>query len=147
MWMKCSMGVMRVLFACVENSGRSQMAEAFARMHAAGAIEAYSAGFRPSGGIHPLAIEVMRELGYDLGRHRPKSLAEVPDIEYDVVVTMGCGDECPFVHARCREDWNIPDPRAMPIEEFRRVRDSIEARIKALLTELRPALSPPPTAT
>lgn len=123
----------RVLFVCVENSNRSQMAEAFARMHGAGRVEPYSAGSRPSGAINPQAIDAMRERGYDLSRHHSKSLAEIPQIEYDTVVTMGCGDECPFVRARGREDWNIPDPKAMPPEEFRAVRDLIEARVKALI--------------
>jgi len=97
----------RVLFVCVENSNRSQMAEAFARIH--GNVEAFSAGSRPSGVVNPKAIAAMKEVGYDLTRHDSKSLREVPDVEYDLVATMGCGDECPNVRARCREDWQIPD--------------------------------------
>jgi len=84
----------RILFVCVENSNRSQMAEAFAKIHGQSRLEA-SAGSRPSGQINPKAIEAMRELGYDLSRHRSKSLAEIPDVEYDLAVTMGCGDQCP----------------------------------------------------
>jgi len=99
----------RVLFVCVENSCRSQIAEAFARMHRAGAIEPYSAGSKPSGQVHPKAIAFMRELGYDLSRHVSKSLSEVPAVEYDAAVTMGCGDACPNIRAKLREDWNIPD--------------------------------------
>jgi protein-tyrosine-phosphatase len=126
----------RVLFVCVENSNRSQMAEAFARMHGAGKVEAFSSGSRPSGKVNPKAIEAMRELGYDLTTHRSKSLTEIPDVEYDFVATMGCGDECPFVRAKRREDWQIPDPRNMPPEEFRKVRDLIETKIKHLLATL-----------
>lgn len=109
------------------------MAEAFARIHGLENIEAYSAGSRPSGRINPKAIEAMNEIGYDLSQHRSKSLADVPDIEFDFVATMGCGDECPFVRAKQREDWNIPDPKDLPLEEFRAVRDKIEARVKELL--------------
>src|SRR5262245_62357235 len=87
----------QILFVCVENSCRSQMAEAFARRHGAGRVEAYSAGSRPSGKVNPRAVEFMREAGYDLEVHRSRSLAEVEDREYDVAVTMGCGDECPMV--------------------------------------------------
>jgi arsenate reductase len=124
--------VKRLLFVCVENSNRSQMAEAFARIHGGAKVEAYSAGSRPSGRINPKAIEAMREVGYDLSKHQSKSLSEVHDIEYDFVATMGCGDECPFVRAKQREDWNIPDPKDMPPEEFRAVRDQIEARVRDL---------------
>jgi arsenate reductase len=86
----------RILFVCVENSNRSQIAEAFARIHGGNDVEVYSAGSRPSGQINPRAIESMRELGYDLTQQRSKSLAEIPDVEYDFVATMGCGDECPL---------------------------------------------------
>ena len=128
--------VKRLLFVCVENSNRSQMAEAFARIHGGEAIEAYSAGSRPSGKINPKAVEAMREVGYDLSKHQSKSLSEVPDIEFDFVATMGCGDECPFVRAKQREDWNIPDPKEMPPDQFRKVRDLIEEKIVSLLTDL-----------
>jgi protein-tyrosine-phosphatase len=121
---------MKALFVCVENSNRSQMAEAFARM--AGA-EAFSAGSRPSGRVNPKAIEAMRELGYNLSAHRSKSLYELPDVEFDVAVTMGCGDACPNVKARRREDWQIPDPREMGPAEFRAVRDLIGRKVKELL--------------
>jgi arsenate reductase len=126
--------VKRLLFVCVENSNRSQMAEAFARIHGRETIEAYSAGSRPSGKINPKAVESMREVGYDLSKHQSKSLSEIPDIEYDFVATMGCGDECPFVRAKQREDWNIPDPKEMSPDEFRRVRDMIEMRVKEHLS-------------
>ena len=123
----------RLLFVCVENSNRSQMAEAFARIHGGDSIEAYSAGSRPSGQINPRAVNAMSELGYDLTRHKSKSLQDIPDIEYDFVATMGCGDECPFVRARQREDWDIPDPKQMEPEEFRVVRDLIAEKVKHLL--------------
>ncbi|HVG17781.1 MAG TPA: arsenate reductase ArsC [Blastocatellia bacterium] len=126
----------RVLFVCVENSCRSQIAEAFARIHGAGKIEAYSAGSRPSGRVNPKAVATMRELGYDLDRHASKSLAEIPDVEYDRAITMGCGDECPFVRAKRREDWAVPDPKELPPDEFRGVRDLIERKVKTLLAEL-----------
>jgi arsenate reductase len=126
----------RVLFVCVENSNRSQMAEAFARMHGAGKVTVFSAGSRPSGKVNPKAIEAMRELGYDLSTHQSKSLQEIPDVEYDFVATMGCGDECPFVRTKRREDWQIPDPKHLPPDEFRKVRDLIEAKVKHLLAAL-----------
>jgi len=124
----------RFLFVCVENSNRSQMAEAFAKIHGKEGIEAYSAGSHPSGRVNPKAIESMRELGYDLSQHQSKSLNEIPDVEYDFAITMGCGDECPLVRARNREDWEIPDPKGMPPREFRAVRDLIESKVKQLLS-------------
>jgi protein-tyrosine-phosphatase len=126
----------RVLFVCVENSNRSQMAEAFARIHGAGKVEPYSAGSRPSGRVNPKAVDSMRELGYDLSQHASKSLSEIPDVEYDFVATMGCGDECPFVRARLREDWSLPNPKEMPPDEFRAVRELIESKVKELLAKL-----------
>jgi protein-tyrosine-phosphatase len=126
----------RLLFVCVENSNRSQMAEAFARLHGGAAVEAWSAGSKPSGRVHPKAIAAMRELGYDLARHASKSLDEIADVEFDVAVTMGCGDACPRVRAKRRVDWDIPDPRDLGPEDFRAVRDRIESQVKALLDEL-----------
>ena len=126
----------RILFVCVENSNRSQMAEAFALLHSGGAVEVYSAGSRPSGRVNPRAVEYMAERGYNLARHRSKGLSEIPDVEFDAAVTMGCGDECPLVRARRREDWGIPDPRELPAEQFREVRDLIEQKVKALLDNL-----------
>lgn len=126
----------RILFVCVENSNRSQMAEAFARMHAAGTVEAFSAGSRPSGRINPKAIEAMKEIGYDLTRHTSKGLDDFNEKAFDAAITMGCGDECPRVHARERVDWQIPDPKELPPERFREVRDLIETRVKELLQKL-----------
>lgn len=123
----------RFLFVCVENSNRSQMAEAFAKIHGKEGIEAYSAGSRPSGRVNPKAIESMGELGYDLSQHQSKSLSEIPNVEYDFAITMGCGDECPLVRARHREGWQIPDSKEMASDEFRIVRDLIESKVKNLL--------------
>lgn len=125
----------RVLFVCVENANRSQMAEAFARIHGRGAIEALSAGSAPSGRIHPKAVRFMAELGYDLGAHASKSLDDV-DGEFDAVVTMGCGDGCPWVPAKRREDWQLPDPKHLDDDGYRAVRDEISARVRRLLAEL-----------
>ena len=127
----------RVVFVCVENSNRSQMAEAFARIHGGGVVEPFSAGSRPSGRINPRAVEAMREVGYDLTAHGSKSLEEFNGRPVDVAVTMGCGDACPLVPASRREEWNIPDPRDMPPEEVRQVRDLIERKVKELLASLR----------
>jgi protein-tyrosine-phosphatase len=127
----------RVLFVCVENSNRSQLAEAFAHLHGAGRVEAYSAGSRPSGRVNPRAVEFMKEVGYDLTRHQSKGLGDLPAGEFEVVVGMGCGDEgCPLVKARRHEDWGIPDPKELPAEEYRRVRDLIEQKVKELLERL-----------
>ncbi|MCL4197081.1 MAG: arsenate reductase ArsC [Phycisphaerales bacterium] len=126
----------RLLFVCIENANRSQMAEAFARMLGGETVEAWSAGSRPSGSVNPRAIEAMAEIGYDLSTHRSLSLDEVPDIEWDFVATMGCGDACPAVRARKREDWRIPDPRGMGTEEFRKVRDQIRAQVQRAIDAL-----------
>jgi arsenate reductase (thioredoxin) len=125
----------RVLFVCVENSNRSQMAEAFARIHGGDRVEALSAGSAPSGVINPKAVRFMAELGYDLGRHASKSLDDI-DGQFDAVITMGCGDSCPWVPARRREDWQLPDPKNMADDDYRAVRDDISARVKALLAAL-----------
>lgn len=112
------------------------MAEGFTRMHGADAVEPHSAGSRPSGVVNAKAIESMRELGYDLSTHDSKSLQDVPQEEYDHVITMGCGDECPFIPAKHREDWDIPDPKSMAPAEFRKVRNEIERRVRDLLAEI-----------
>jgi protein-tyrosine-phosphatase len=126
----------RVLFVCVENANRSQMAEAFARLHGGDGVVAFSAGSRPSGTINPRAVEAMREVGYELTRHEPKSLEQFNGTDIDVAVTMGCGDACPLVNAGRREEWNIPDPKELPPEEFRKIRDLIESKVKFLLSSL-----------
>ncbi len=125
----------RVLFVCVENSNRSQMAEAFARMHGVD-VEVMSAGSRPSGTINARAIAAMKQVGYDLTTHASKGLAEFNGQHFDVAVTMGCGDACPLVRADQRQEWQIPDPRDLPPDDFAKVRDLIERKVKALLTSL-----------
>ena len=127
----------RVVFVCIENSCRSQIAEAFARLHGGDLIEPYSAGSSPSGHVNPKAVQSLAEVGYDLGAHRSKSLSEIPAVEYDVVVTMGCGDACPMVRGKIREDWNIPDPKDLPLPEFKVVRDLIETRVQELIRRMR----------
>jgi protein-tyrosine-phosphatase len=112
------------------------MAEAFARLHGAGKVEAFSAGSRPSGRINPKAVEAMREVGYDLTTHTSKGLEGFNSQEFDAAVTMGCGDECPLVLAKQRLEWQIPDPKEMPPERFRDVRGLIEAKVKELLQSL-----------
>ena len=127
----------KVLFVCIENSNRSQMAQAFANLYGNGEVEAFSAGSKPSGVINPKAIAAMKELGYDLTPHSSKSLEEVTaDAPFDAVVTMGCGDACPWMPAKKFIDWQIPDPRNMEPVDFNGVRDLIGTKVKTLLAEL-----------
>ena len=126
----------RVLFVCIENSNRSQMAEAFGRLHGAGKVEAFSAGSHPSGRVNPKAIEAMKELSYDLTTHTAKGLEGFNGKGFDAAVMMGCGDECPLVLAKQRLEWQIPDPKEMSLEQFRAVRDLIEAKVKELIETL-----------
>jgi protein-tyrosine-phosphatase len=115
----------------------SLAASTAARMHGAGSVEAYSAGSRPSGRVNPKPVETMREVGYDLTQHRSKSLSDIPAIEYDAVIGMGCGDEgCPLVQAKRREESDISDPKELPPERFREVRDVIEKKVKELMRSL-----------
>lgn len=124
---------MKLLFVCIENSCRSQIAEAFARIHGGDAVSAASAGSRPSGVVNPSAIMSMKQVGYDLSAHHSKSLQDIGGDRFDYVVTMGCGDECPWVPATHREDWEIPDPKNMAPEDFSKVRDRIEEKVRELL--------------
>ena len=127
----------KLLFVCIENSNRSQMSQAFATIYGGNAVEAFSAGSKPSGIINPKAIAAMKELGYDLSGHHSKSLDEAKEYApFDVVVTMGCGDACPWMPAKQFVDWQIPDPKHMNEEEFRGVRDFIETKVKDLLSTL-----------
>ncbi len=130
--------MLRLLFVCVENSCRSQMAEAFARMDGGREVEAFSAGSAASGQVNPGAIRTMAELDYDLSTHRSKTPADLPEGGFDAVVSMGCGDACPTVPAARREGWDVPDPKAMDEAGFRAVRDGIRARVRTLLASLRP---------
>jgi protein-tyrosine-phosphatase len=112
------------------------MAEALARLLFADRIEAHSAGTRPSGSVHPKAVLSLRSMGYDLTRHRSKSLADLPHEEWDWAITLGCGDEGPSVRARHRADWRIPDPKHLPLEDVEQVRDLIRARIEELASSV-----------
>jgi len=127
----------KILFVCIENSNRSQMSQAFAKMLGGDSVEAYSAGSKPSGIVNPKAIAAMKELGYDLGKHDSKSLDEVKVFApFDAVVTMGCGDACPWMPAKQFIDWQIPDPKNMEPGAFNEVRDLIAAKVKALIETL-----------
>ena len=124
-----------VLFVCVANSFRSQMAEAIAKSLRPSGWDIWSAGASPSGAVHPLAKQLMQEIGLDLSAHRSKGVDAVPRQRWDYVVTMGCGDRCPTVAAAKRIDWQIPDPAAVPMQQARQIRDALAAKIRALLEE------------
>ena len=127
----------KILFVCIENSNRSQMAEAFAKMLGKGSVEGYSAGSKPSGIVNPKAIAAMKELGYDLQKHSSKSLDEAKlHAPYDAVVTMGCGDACPWMPSKKHIDWEIPDPKNLEPESFNKVRDLIKHKVSELLSTL-----------
>ena len=122
-----------ILFVCVENSCRSQIAEGFARRAGGDRVVAWSAGSRPGARVDPRAIVLMKEIGIDIGAQAAKGLDAIPPgVEWDVVVTMGCGDACPHLPAHKRLDWDLPDPKPLADEEFRRVRD----RIRTLVSDL-----------
>ena len=124
----------KFLFVCIENSNRSQMAQAFATILGKEKIQAFSAGSKPSGIVNPKAIAAMAELNYDLSNHDSKSLKEVETYApFDVVITMGCGDACPWMPAKQFIDWQIPDPRNMEKEDFNTVRDFIKQQVKQLI--------------
>ncbi len=123
---------MNVLFVCIQNAGRSQMAEALLRLAAGDRHQARSAGSSPAGHVHPEVVEAMRELGVDLGERVPRRL-EYADADWaDLVVTMGCGDECPVLPGKRYEDWNLADPAGLCLEELRELRSVIEARVNRL---------------
>ena len=125
----------RLLFVCVENSCRSQMAEGFARRLGGEAVDVHSAGSEPSGKVSREAIEAMRERDIDITDQRSNGLADLPSVEWDWAVTMGCGDACSHLPAKNRDDWQVKDPYELPEEQFRSVRDDIERRVEALLRE------------
>jgi arsenate reductase (thioredoxin) len=126
----------RVLFVCLHNAGRSQMSEALFLRAAGGRHEARSAGTTPAERVHPEVVEAMAELGIDLGRRVPRGLTQADAEWADVVVTMGCGDECPYIPGKRYIDWDLPDPRGRPLAEVRRGRNEIERRVTALVAEL-----------
>ena len=127
----------RVLFVCFGNASRSQMAEAFTRMHGSDQVEAFSAGVRPSRAIDEQAIATMAERGYDLRSHQPKGFADLPQHEFDVLVTMGCEAECPTIAAKTRVEWNLPQAKGLGAEEFRALTETIEKHVQTLLDDLR----------
>ena len=124
-----------VLFVCVENSCRSQMAEGFARAFGTNAVSAWSAGSRPSGEVNARAIAFMQENGIDISGQNSKGLDDLPEVAWDYIVTMGCGDACPFLPAHHRRDWELPDPKTLDDAGFRAVRDEIAGRVRELLAE------------
>jgi arsenate reductase (thioredoxin) len=130
-----------VLFVCLHNAGRSQMSRALFERAAQGRHAAASAGTQPGEAVHPEVVEAMREAGIDVSGERPKKLTTEQAEWADVVVTMGCGDECPFIPGKRYLDWDLADPKGRPIEEVRATRDDIDVRVQALLTELDAAAS------
>ncbi len=127
---------LKIVFVCVENARRSQMAEEFAKKLGYGKVEVYSAGSRPSSAVDPLVIKVMKEKGIDLSNKSPKGLNELPPVEMDYLITMGCEESCPAVLAKKTIEWDIPDPKGKSIDVFREVRDMIEDKVKALFEEI-----------
>jgi arsenate reductase len=125
-----------VLFVCIQNAGRSQIARAFFDRAAAGAHASRSAGSSPAAHVHPEAVEVMRELDLDLADQVPRRLSRADAEWADVVVTMGCGDACPFVPGKRYLDWQLDDPHGRPLEEVREIRDEIGRRVAELVAEL-----------
>ncbi|MFB9074765.1 arsenate reductase ArsC [Citricoccus parietis] len=134
-----------VLFVCVHNAGRSQMAAAYLSHLAGGRIEVRSAGSAPAESVNPAAVEAMTEEGIDISANQPKVLSEQAVKDSDVVITMGCGDACPFFPGKRYEDWKLEDPAGQGIERVRPIRDDIRARIEQLITELLPDPSAPST--
>ncbi|MEV7572117.1 arsenate reductase ArsC [Pseudarthrobacter sp. NPDC089323] len=131
-----------VLFVCVHNAGRSQMAAAFLTSLSKGAVEVRSAGSQPAEKTNPAAVEAMAEVGIDMSAEVPKVLTTEAVKDSDVVITMGCGDECPYFPGKRYEDWVLEDPAGKGVESVRPIRDEIRTRIEALITELVPAQHP-----
>lgn len=125
-----------VLFVCVHNAGRSQMAAGFMSHLAQGKIEVLSAGSAPKESINPVAVSAMAEVGIDISNNSPKILTNEAVIESDVVITMGCGDACPFYPGKRYEDWVLADPAGEPIEKVREIRDEIKERVENLIAQL-----------
>jgi arsenate reductase len=125
-----------ILFVCVHNAGRSQMAAGFMKEFGAGKVEVLSAGSAPKGSINPVAVQAMAEVGIDIANNTPKILTDDAVIASDVVITMGCGDTCKFYPGKRYEDWQLDDPAGQGIESVRIIRDEIEIRVKKLLAEI-----------
>jgi arsenate reductase (thioredoxin) len=128
-----------VLFVCVHNAGRSQMAAAFLAHLSGGAVEVRSAGSEPAGQVNPAAVAAMAEVGIDIAAEKPKILTDQAVRESDVVITMGCGDTCPFYPGKRYEDWVLEDPAGQGVESVRPIRDQIRSRVEALIADLAPA--------
>ena len=126
----------QVLFVCVHNAGRSQMAAALLEHHAQGRLVVRSAGSEPADRINPAVAQAMGEIGLDLAREIPKTLTTAAVVGSDIVITMGCGDACPVFPGKRYLDWELPDPAGLPVEEIRPIRDEIERRVQELLAEL-----------
>jgi len=126
-----------ILFVCVHNAGRSQMAAAFARRLGGDRVRVLSAGSAPGDRVHPGVVEAMREVGIDLASEVPRRLEASEALEADAVVTMGCGDACPAAPGKRREDWEVPDPAGRPVAEVRAIRDEIRRRVERLLETLK----------
>jgi arsenate reductase (thioredoxin) len=131
-------GVPEVLFLCVHNAGRSQMAAALMERYGAGRVRVRSAGSEPGDAINPAVAEAMAEVGIDLAGRTPRTLTEEDGLAADVIVTMGCGDACPVHPGKRYLDWELPDPAGKPVEEVRPIREEIDRRVRALLDELAP---------
>ncbi len=131
-----SKNIKKILFVCAENAGRSQMAQGFAEAFRKGKVEVYSAGSHPAVHMNPLVVEVMKEKGIDLSGSRPKGLNDLPPVEMDYLVTMGCEETCPAIPARKIIEWQIPDPKGKLIDEVRKIRDMLETKVKGLLDEV-----------
>jgi arsenate reductase (thioredoxin) len=127
----------KILFVCVENAGRSQMAEAFAKKYGGGKVVASSAGNKPAEHVNPVVVEVMKEKGIDLSPNKPKLLSAKLAMEADLIVTMGCDDQgvCPGPFFKPTIEWHLEDPKGKPIEKVRKIRDEIEQKVKQLITE------------
>ena len=126
----------RALFVCLQNAGRSQMSRALFERAAAGRHEAESAGTTPAAHVHPEVVHVMSELGIDVSGERPKALTREMAERADVIVTMGCGDACPYIPGKRYVDWDLADPAGLALEEVRAIRDEIDERVRALVAEL-----------
>ena len=126
----------KVLFACVENSCRSQMAEGFANIHGTNILMPFSTGSKASGEVNNKAVIAMKKIGYDLTKHKSKGLDEFIDLKFDYLITLGCNDKCPNIETKLRKEWDIPDPKNMNLEDFFKVRDLIEKKVLSLIDEI-----------
>ena len=131
-----SVSMRRILFVCIENSCRSQIAEAWAKNLGKDIVEAYSAGSKPSGVVNPMSVVVMGEVGIDISKNGSKGFDDLPVKSFDYAVTLGCGDKCPFVSAKDHVEWGIEDPKGKGLEGFRKTRDEIKEKVKELIAKI-----------